>query len=134
MRKDYSRIPGEQICTWLLQCWDSGAAGLELEGREAKQLGPLAKQAGIDKVSWFNQDRVKFPQQWGGALAGLFRYHADVTSWQVTFSWRERGALVVLYIVLPTAVFGRYFALFIAITITVIVIVVVGCVAIALLY
>ena len=47
-------------------------------------------------VSWFNQDRVKFPQQRGGALAGLFRYHADITSWQVTFSWRRaRGALVV---------------------------------------
>ena len=86
-------------------------------------------------MSWFNQDRVKFPQQWGGALAGLFRYHADVTSWQVTFFLaQERGALVVLYIVLQTAVFGSYFALFIAITITVIVIVVVGCVAIALLY
>ena len=39
---------------------------------------------------------------------------------------------MVLYIVLPTAVFGSYFALFVAITITVIV--VVGCVAIALLY
>ena len=83
-------------------------------------------------VSWFNQDRVKFPQQRGGALAGLFRYHADVTSWQVTFSWRGAGALVVLYIVLQTAVFGSYIALFIAITITVIV--VVCCVAIALLY
>ena len=67
----------------------------------------------------------------GGALAGLFRYHADVTSWQVTF-FRERGALVVLYIVLLTAVFGSYFALLIAITITVIV--VVCCVAVALLY
>ena len=41
---------------------------------------------------------------------------------------------MVLYIVLQTAVFGSYFALFIAITITVIVIVVVCCVAIALLY
>ena len=50
------------------------------------------------------------------------------------FPGAERGALVVLYIVLQTAVFGSYFALFIAITITVIVIVVVGCVAIALLY
>ena len=85
-------------------------------------------------MSWFNQDRVKFPQQWGGTLAGLFRYHVDVTSWQVTFfPGAERGALgalVVLYIVLQTAVFGSYFALLIAVTITVIV----CCVAIALLY
>ena len=69
---------------------------------------------------------LSFPSSGGGALAGLFRYHADVTSWQVTFFLaRERGALVVLYIVLQTAVFGSYFALFIAITITVIVIAVV---------
>ncbi|CAM9260338.1 unnamed protein product, partial [Bubo scandiacus] len=34
--------------------------------------------SGFNSLSWFSQDRVKFPQQWGGgALAGLFRYHVD---------------------------------------------------------
>ena len=62
---------------------------------------------------------LSFPSSGGGALAGLFRHHADVISWRVTsFPGAERGALVVLYIVLLTAVFGSYFALFIAITIT----------------
>ena len=50
MRKDFSRRPGEHIITWLLQCWDNGASSLELEGREAKQLGSLAREGGIDKA------------------------------------------------------------------------------------
>ncbi|GAB0206814.1 ubiquitin carboxyl-terminal hydrolase 4 [Grus japonensis] len=50
MRKDFSRLPGEHIITWLLRCWDNGASGLELEGREAKQLGSLSKEGGIDKA------------------------------------------------------------------------------------
>ncbi|GAB0205734.1 ubiquitin carboxyl-terminal hydrolase 4 [Grus japonensis] len=50
MRKDFSRLPGEHIITWLLHCWDNGASSLELEGREAKQLGSLSREGGIDKA------------------------------------------------------------------------------------
>jgi len=50
MRKDFSRHPGEHIVTWLLRCWDNGASSLELEGKEAKQLGSLARDGGIDKA------------------------------------------------------------------------------------
>jgi len=50
MRKDFSRHPAEHSVTWLLQCWDNGASRLELKGREAKQLGSLARQGSIDKV------------------------------------------------------------------------------------
>ncbi|KAK4814464.1 hypothetical protein QYF61_018982 [Mycteria americana] len=50
MRKDFSRRPGEHIVTWLLRCWDSGASSLELEGKEAKQLGSLSREGGIDKA------------------------------------------------------------------------------------
>ncbi|GAB0203944.1 ceramide transfer protein [Grus japonensis] len=50
MRKDFSRLPGEHIITWLLQCWDNGASSLELEGREAKQLGSLSREGDIDKA------------------------------------------------------------------------------------
>jgi len=49
MRKDFSHHPGEHIVTWLLRCWDNGASSLELEGREAKELGFLARDGGIDK-------------------------------------------------------------------------------------
>jgi len=50
MRKDFSCHPGEHIVTWLLRCWDNGASNLELEGKEAKQLGSLAREGGIDKA------------------------------------------------------------------------------------
>jgi len=50
MRKDFSRHPGEHIVTWLLRCWDNGASSLESEGKEAKQLGSLARDGGINKA------------------------------------------------------------------------------------
>ncbi|GAB0210099.1 hypothetical protein GRJ2_003475700 [Grus japonensis] len=50
MRKDFSRLLGEHIITWLLRCWDNGASSLELEGREARQLGSLSREGGIDKA------------------------------------------------------------------------------------
>ncbi|GAB0202573.1 ubiquitin carboxyl-terminal hydrolase 4 [Grus japonensis] len=50
MWKDFSCLPGEHIITWLLRCWDNGASSLELEGREAKQLGSLSREGGIDKA------------------------------------------------------------------------------------
>lgn len=50
MQKDFSHRPGEHIVTWLLRCWDDGATSLELEGREAKQLGSLAREKAIDKT------------------------------------------------------------------------------------
>jgi len=50
MWKDFSCHPGEHIVTWLLRCWDNGASSLELEVKEAKQLGSLAMEGGIDKA------------------------------------------------------------------------------------
>ncbi|KAK4806862.1 hypothetical protein QYF61_012583 [Mycteria americana] len=50
MQKDFSRCLDEHIVTWLLQCWDSGASSLELEGKEAKQLVSLSREGGIDKA------------------------------------------------------------------------------------
>jgi len=50
MWKDFSRHPSEHIVTWLLRCWDNGANSLELEDKEAKQLGSLAREGGIDKA------------------------------------------------------------------------------------
>jgi len=48
MWKDFSCHPGEVIATWLLRFWDNWANNLE--GREAKQLGSLARQGGINKA------------------------------------------------------------------------------------
>jgi len=50
MWKDFSQHTGNHIVNWLLRCWDNRASSLELEGREAKQLGFLAREGGIDKA------------------------------------------------------------------------------------
>lgn len=49
-RKKFGCCPGEHLVTWLLQCWDTAANSLELDGREAGQLESLARDAGIDKA------------------------------------------------------------------------------------
>lgn len=50
MWKDFSRRPGKHIITWLLQCWDARANGLERDGKQDKDLGSLPKEKAIDKV------------------------------------------------------------------------------------
>ncbi|GAB0208189.1 hypothetical protein GRJ2_003284600 [Grus japonensis] len=92
MRKDFSHQLGEQLVTWLLRCWDNGASSLELEGREAKQLGSLSREGGIDKAIgkkaqalslWrrllssvrerypFNEDEVCHPGKWTTMERGI---------------------------------------------------------------
>ncbi|PKU41539.1 pol-like protein ens-3 [Limosa lapponica baueri] len=46
MRKDFSHPEGETLISWLLRCWDNGANTIDLEGREARQLGNLAMEDG----------------------------------------------------------------------------------------
>ncbi|KAK4825387.1 hypothetical protein QYF61_027153, partial [Mycteria americana] len=50
MQKDFSHCPGEHIVAWLFGCWDNGASSLELESREAKELGSLSREGGTDKA------------------------------------------------------------------------------------
>jgi len=48
--RNISAAPGKHIITWLLRCWDNGASSLKVEDREAKKLGSLAREGGIDKA------------------------------------------------------------------------------------
>lgn len=50
IQEDFSHCPGECIITWLLQCWDNRANSVELESKEARESGSLAKKPGIDKA------------------------------------------------------------------------------------
>jgi len=68
MPKDFSRHPGEHIVTWLLWCWGNGASSLELEGKEAKQLGSLARDGGIDKAIG---KKAQVPSLWRRLLSGV---------------------------------------------------------------
>ena len=51
MQKDFSRHTGEHIVTWLLRSWDKGGSSIELEDREARQLGVLAREGGNEQTN-----------------------------------------------------------------------------------
>jgi len=76
MRKDFSHHPGEHIVTWLLWCWDNGASSLELEVKEAKQLGSLVRDGGIDNAIG-KKDRVL--SLWRRLLSGVRERYPSVT-------------------------------------------------------
>ncbi|KAM6103469.1 Friend virus susceptibility protein 1-like [Theristicus caerulescens] len=91
MRKYFSRRPGEHIITWLLRCWDNGASSLELEGREAKQLGSLSREGGIDKAIGKG---AKVLSLWRRLLSGVrerYPFKEDVICHPGKWTAMERG-------------------------------------------
>ena len=50
MQRLSSHCAGKHVVPWLLQCWDFRAGSLESEVREAKQLGSLSREGGIEKA------------------------------------------------------------------------------------
>ncbi|KAM9591469.1 uncharacterized protein ACIBXB_006265 [Morphnus guianensis] len=91
MRKDFSRHPGEHIVTWLLRCWDNGASSVELEGKEAKQLGSLSREGGIDKAIG---RKTQVLSLWRRLLLGVkerYPFKDEVTCHQGKWTTMERG-------------------------------------------
>jgi len=91
MRKDFSRHPGEHIVTWLLRCWDNGASSLELEGKEAKQLGSLARDGGIDKAIGKKEQVLSL---WRRLLSGVrerYPFSDDFVCYPGKWTNMERG-------------------------------------------
>ncbi|XP_074909170.1 ubiquitin carboxyl-terminal hydrolase 4 isoform X3 [Buteo buteo] len=91
IQKDFSRYPGEHIVTWLLRCWDGGASSLELEGREAKQLGSLSREGGIDKAIGKKTQTLSL---WRRLLLGVkerYPFKEDITCYPGKWTTMERG-------------------------------------------
>jgi len=106
LRKDFSRHPGEHTVTWQLRCWDNGASSLELEGKEAMQLGTLARDGAIDKAIgkkeqvlnlWrrllsgvrerypFSDDFVCCPGKWTNMERGI-QYLRELAVWELVYN------------------------------------------------
>ncbi|GAB0207417.1 mitochondrial enolase superfamily member 1 [Grus japonensis] len=106
MQKDYSCQPGERIAAWLLRCWDNGDNSQQLEGREAQQLGSLARNRGIERgigketaicSLWrqllssvrarypFEEDLVNSPGKWTTADEGI-QYLRELAVLEVIYS------------------------------------------------
>jgi len=91
MRKDFSCQPGEHIVTWLLQCWENGASSLELESREAKQLGSLARDGDIDKAIGKKEQVLSL---WRRLLSGMrerYPFSYNVVCYPGKWTNMERG-------------------------------------------
>ncbi|KAK4821311.1 hypothetical protein QYF61_018060 [Mycteria americana] len=91
MRKDFSRHPGEHIATWLLQCWDSGANSLELEGKEAKQLGSLSREGGIDKAIGKGEPACSLWRRLLSAIRERYPFKEDVVYRSGKWTPMEKG-------------------------------------------
>ncbi|GAB0206759.1 hypothetical protein GRJ2_003141500 [Grus japonensis] len=91
MRKDFSRLPGEHIITWLLRCWDNGASSLELEGREAKQLGSLSREGGIDKAIGKKAQALSLWRRLLSSVRERYPFSKDVICRPGKWTAMERG-------------------------------------------
>ncbi|GAB0192610.1 hypothetical protein GRJ2_001726300 [Grus japonensis] len=93
MRKDFSHLPGEHIITWLLRCWDNRASSLELEGREAKQLGSLSREGGIDKEIGKKAQAFSLWRRLLSSMRKRCPFSEDVVCWPGKWTTMERGIL-----------------------------------------
>ncbi|KAK4810571.1 LOW QUALITY PROTEIN: hypothetical protein QYF61_004534 [Mycteria americana] len=91
MRKYFSRRPGEHIATWLLRCWDSGASSLEFEGKEAKQLGSISREGGIDKVIGKEEPARSLWSRLLSAIKDRYPFKEDVVYRPGKWTTMERG-------------------------------------------
>jgi len=91
MRKDFSHHPGEHTVTWLLQCWDNGARSLELEGKEAKQLGSLARDGGIDKAIGKKEQVLSLWRRLLSDVRERYRFSDDFVCYPGKWTNMERG-------------------------------------------
>ncbi|KAK4811190.1 hypothetical protein QYF61_019821 [Mycteria americana] len=91
IRKDFSRHSGEHIVTWLLRCWDSGANSLELEGKEAKQLGSLSREGGIDKAIGKGEPARSLWRRLLSAIRERYPFKEDVVYRSGKWTTMEKG-------------------------------------------
>ncbi|KAK4816258.1 hypothetical protein QYF61_013892 [Mycteria americana] len=73
-------------------CWDSGASSLELEGKEAKQLGSLSREEGTDKAIGKGEPARSL---WTHLLSGMkerYPFKEDIVCQPGKWTTMERGA------------------------------------------
>ncbi|KAK4830567.1 hypothetical protein QYF61_011745 [Mycteria americana] len=83
--------PAEHSVTWLLQCWDNRASSLELEGKEAKQLGSLSREGGIDKAIGKGAQTLSLWRSLLSAIKERYSFKEDVMSHPGKWTTMERG-------------------------------------------
>uniref|UniRef100_A0A8V0XAP5 RING-type E3 ubiquitin transferase n=1 Tax=Gallus gallus TaxID=9031 RepID=A0A8V0XAP5_CHICK len=52
----FTRLEDENMAAWLLRCYDSGAKGVNLEGRQLRRLGSLSNEPALDRLICRRED------------------------------------------------------------------------------
>jgi len=91
MWKDLCHHPGTHIVTWLLQHWDNGDSNLELEGREAKELGSLSRQEGTGEVIGKKTQGLSLWRQLLSGMRERYPFSEDVVYYPGKWSTLERS-------------------------------------------
>ncbi|KAK4811029.1 hypothetical protein QYF61_015733 [Mycteria americana] len=84
-------ILGEHIVTWWLRCWDNGASSLELEGKEAKQLGSLSREGGNDKATGKGAPALSLWKRLLSAMKERYPFKEDVIYRPGKWTTMEKG-------------------------------------------
>ncbi|KAK4813534.1 hypothetical protein QYF61_009577 [Mycteria americana] len=105
-RKDFSRCPGEHVVTWLLRRWDNGASSLELEGQEAKELGSLSREGGIDKTIGKGAPALSLWRRLLSRMKERYPFKEDVLYRPGKWTTRERGIQYLRELAVLEVVYG----------------------------
>ncbi|GAB0209890.1 hypothetical protein GRJ2_003454700 [Grus japonensis] len=91
MQKDYSCQTGEWIAAWLLCCWDSGTNILQLEGREAQQLGSLARNWGIERGIGKEAAICSLWRRLLSSVRARYPFKEDLANYQGKWTTTDKG-------------------------------------------
>ncbi|KAK4807032.1 hypothetical protein QYF61_000361 [Mycteria americana] len=106
MRKDFGHRPGEHVVTWLLRCWDNRASSLELEGKEAKQLGSLSREGGIDKAIGKGAQALSLWRQLLSGMKERYPFKEDVIYHPGKWTTMERGIQYLRELAMLEVIYG----------------------------
>ncbi|KAK4825473.1 hypothetical protein QYF61_027628 [Mycteria americana] len=80
MQKDFSCQANDLILSWLVRCWDIGASGQELEGKEARQLGSLTKDKATDKGIGKKAEVLSLRRQLLSSVKGKYPFKEELVN------------------------------------------------------
>ncbi|KAM6374676.1 uncharacterized protein FN964_001135 [Alca torda] len=108
MRKDFTRNDGETLVSWLLRCWDNGADSMELDGSEARQLGNLAREGGIDKALGKKSQTLSLWRRLVSAVKGRYPFKDDIECRPTKWTNIEKGIKYLREMAVKEVIYGDW--------------------------
>ncbi|KAK4818021.1 hypothetical protein QYF61_004145 [Mycteria americana] len=106
MQKYFSHRPGEHVVSWLFRCSDNGSSSLELEGKEAKQLGSLSWEGGIDKATGKGAQALSLWKRLLLAMKERYPFKEDVIYHPGKWTTMEKGIQYLRELAMLEVIYG----------------------------